>query len=61
VGLLLCGNCEDAMTPVIRAGRSVKIIGLFCQTCLERVEVRRGRILEAAVDPSVPPVTGVAG
>jgi hypothetical protein len=59
-GLLFCGNCEDAMTPVIRPGRSVKIIGLFCLTCLERVDVRRGRIKQATVDPSAPANNGRA-
>jgi hypothetical protein len=59
-GLLFCGECRDVMAPVIRNGRSVRIVGLFCLNCMERVQVRRGRLLQAAIELSAAPVTGGA-
>lgn len=44
-GLLFCRHCEDVMAPVIQPGRSVRITGLYCLNCQERVQVRRGYLV----------------
>lgn len=44
-GVLFCHQCEDVLAPVIRPGRAVRITGLFCLNCQERVMVRRGYLV----------------